>query len=109
MGVRWTVNLSLLKTVSTWLKMTVVSSFAVIMATYSKGYSIFKIYYTTNYKIKPVAPPLFSSFRRETCAEVLKVILQRNFFIKKDPITSVKKGGFPQKSQLSPFNLLFKV
>ena len=57
MGVRWTVNLSLLKTVSTWLKMTVVSSFAVIMATYSKGYSIFKIYYTTNYKIKPVTPP----------------------------------------------------
>ena len=109
MGVRWTVNLSLLKTVSTWLKMTVVSSFAVIMATYSKGYSIFKIYYTTNYKIKPVTPLLFSSFRRETCAEVLKVILQRNFFIKKDPITSVNKGGFPQKSQLSPFNLLFKV
>ena len=36
--------------------MTVVSSFAVIMATYSKGYSIFKIYYTTNYKIKPVTP-----------------------------------------------------
>ena len=89
--------------------MTVVSSFAVIMATYSKGYSIFKIYYTTNYKIKPVTPLLFSSFRRETCAEVLKVILQRNFFIKKDPITSVNKGGFPPKSQLSPFNLLFKV
>ena len=109
MGMPWTVNLSLLKTVSAWLKMTVVSSFAIIMATYSKGYSIFKIYYTTNYKIKPVTPLLFSSFRRETCAEVLKVILQRNFFIKKDPITSANKGGFPQKSQLSPFNLLFKV
>ena len=42
MGKRWTVNLSPY-TVIAWLKMTVVSSFAVIMAMYSKGYSIFKI------------------------------------------------------------------
>ena len=52
--------------------------------------------------IKPVTPhsfrtmPIISS-RRETCAVVWKVVLQRNFFHEKDPITSVKKGGFPRK------------